>query len=196
MKLYILRHEDRTHDCSFFSPLTKDGLLNANKLVKHLENCKIDIIYSSPFIRTLQTIDPYVTKNNLKINIDYGLSEIHHEDIIAKKSIHLELPEYIAQTFNHNPNYTSIIKYDNISFPETIDHVFKRVKRVLRKIFYDYHDKDYNIVIVTHQSLCSSVLRIVNKYQPIDDNILNNYEKGQLSLVYDNRWMYKPINII
>ena len=32
MKLYILRHEDRTIDASFFGPLTKEGIINSNKL--------------------------------------------------------------------------------------------------------------------------------------------------------------------
>ena len=42
MKIYILRHEHRTNDCSFFSPLTELGLDNANKLVPILD--KLDII--------------------------------------------------------------------------------------------------------------------------------------------------------
>ncbi len=41
MKIYILRHEDRTIDASFFSPLTEKGLINANNLCFYLE--KIDI---------------------------------------------------------------------------------------------------------------------------------------------------------
>ena len=194
MKLYILRHEDRTSDCSFFSPLTKEGLINSSKLIKNLEECEIDVIFSSPFIRTLQTIDQYVTKNNLKINIEYGLSEIYNQDIIAKKSVGLELPEYIAQSFNYNPAYESIIKYNQISYPENINHVIKRTKRVLRKIFNDYYNSNYNIILVTHQSLCCSVLNIVNKYQKIDADIINNYDRGKLSLIYDNCWLYKPIN--
>lgn len=41
MKLYILRHEDRTQDATFFSPLTKQGLENATKLIKELEKVEI-----------------------------------------------------------------------------------------------------------------------------------------------------------
>ena len=36
MKIYILRHEDRTMDCTFFSPLTQKGLENAIDLI-HIE---------------------------------------------------------------------------------------------------------------------------------------------------------------
>ena len=62
MKIYILRHEERTIDASFFSPLTKQGILNSINLIPLLENLNITTIISSPFIRTLQTIKPYSKK--------------------------------------------------------------------------------------------------------------------------------------
>jgi len=87
MKIYILRHEDRTQDCSFFSPLTKTGLNNSVKLIDYLKKEKITKIYCSPFIRTLQTIYPYAKNNNININLEYGLVEIHHQDLIPKKAV-------------------------------------------------------------------------------------------------------------
>ena len=66
MKIYILRHEDRTQDCSFFSPLTETGLNNSIKLIDHLKNENITKIYCSPFIRTLQTIYPFSKCNTKK----------------------------------------------------------------------------------------------------------------------------------
>ena len=86
MKLYILRHEDRTMDLTFFSPLTKTGLENSVELIKYLENEKINIIYSSPYIRTLQTIYPYTKKYNFKTRLEYSLGELYQEDNIPKKS--------------------------------------------------------------------------------------------------------------
>ena len=71
MKLYILSHEDRNQDATFFSPLTKQGLENATKLIKELEKVEISHIYSSPYIRTLQTIHPYSKKHNLKIEVSF-----------------------------------------------------------------------------------------------------------------------------
>ena len=59
MKIYILRHEDRTMDLTFFSPLTKKGLEKSLKISDELEKLNINSIYSSPYIRTLQTIYPY-----------------------------------------------------------------------------------------------------------------------------------------
>ena len=34
MKIYILRHEERTIDASFFGPLTKNGILNSINLIQ------------------------------------------------------------------------------------------------------------------------------------------------------------------
>jgi 2,3-bisphosphoglycerate-dependent phosphoglycerate mutase len=89
MKIYILRHEDRTMDGTFFSPLTQDGLDNAVKLIELLNKYNIDCIYSSPFIRTLQTVYPYAKSKGLKINADHSLSEIQHPHIIPVKSFQI-----------------------------------------------------------------------------------------------------------
>lgn len=203
MKIYILRHEDRTQDCSFFAPLTKQGLENSINLIKYLDNNKINKIYSSPFIRTLQTIYPYSKEKMLKINIEYGLCEIHHEDIIPKKAVGINLPEYLAESFNYNKDYKTIIKPNEIIYPEREKNVLLRIKKILREIIKQNIKEEYNIVIVTHQSLCNSVLKIVKKFskdksvtENLKDNILNNYEKGKLCLVFESDigWVYKPLN--
>jgi broad specificity phosphatase PhoE len=195
MKIYILRHEHRTNDCSFFSPLTELGLDNANKLVPILDELDINIIYSSPFIRTLLTVKPYIIKNNKNINLEYGLSEIHHADIISKKAVGVLLPEYIAKSFNYNCDYKTIITAGEIKYPETYNDVVMRMKRILSNLIKKYHNKDTNILLVTHQSLCHAVLEIINKYNKnIDNHILHNYPKGKLCLIFDNDWVFKLLN--
>jgi broad specificity phosphatase PhoE len=107
MRIYILRHEERTIDCTFFSPLTKNGLEKSNKLVNYLKNLNITDIYCSPFIRTLQTINAFVKTNpdKYKLKLEYGLIEIKHPDIIPPKSHNVELPIHLAQVFNYDPYY-------------------------------------------------------------------------------------------
>jgi broad specificity phosphatase PhoE len=201
MKIYILRHEDRTQDCSFFAPLTKVGLEKAINLIPKLKGEKIDKIYCSPFIRTLQTIYPYSKEHRIPINIEYGLSELHNEEIIPKKAVGISLPEYIAESFNYNPEYVTLIKPTEIVYPENSKQAKCRIKKVLKKIIEENFNSNCNIVIVSHQTLCNSVLQIVNKASnefkgKLDDSIINNYEKGKLSLIYDSEkfWTYKPIN--
>lgn len=201
MKIYILRHEDRTQDCSFFAPLTKSGLENSINLIPILDKLKIKIIYSSPFIRTLQTIYPFSKEHDIKINIEYGLSEIHNEDIIPKKAVGISLPEYLAESFNYNPEYKTIINPTDIVFPERDKQLIIRIKRVLRRIIEENQQYDNDIIIVSHQSICSSILKIVNKHSneyknKIKEETINGYEKGKVCLVFDSEkgWTYKPIN--
>ena len=135
MKIYVLRHEDRTMDLTFFSPLTKNGLDNSIELIKHLEREKINIIYSSPYIRTLQTIYPYCKKCNIKPNLEYSLTELYQEENIPRKSYQITLPEYIAESFNFNREYVSLILPNYINFPESIRYFNKRIKEFLLFLF-------------------------------------------------------------
>jgi broad specificity phosphatase PhoE len=200
MKIFILRHEDRTQDCSFFSPLTKTGLENAINLVPYLSKNNINMIFCSPFIRTLQTILPYVKESEkCKINLEYGLGELHHEDIIPKKAVGIWLPEYLAESFDYDSGYKTIIKPTEISYPETEKDVVLRCKRVLKDIISKYFETDYNIILVTHQSICRTILKIVNSKSTefknkIDESIINNYKTGKLCKVFDGGWTYQPIN--
>jgi broad specificity phosphatase PhoE len=202
MKIFILRHEDRTQDCSFYSPLTKEGLDNAIKLIHTLSNENINLVISSPYIRCLQTVYPYCKEKGLKINIEYGLGEIQHEEIIAKRSVGLRLPEYLILSFNADINYKSIIQPEEINYPETEKQVSLRTRKVLRELIKEHLPKDIhnnlNILLVTHQTVCIQVLKIVNKSSlEFKDKIkLDNYEKGKVCLVYDSDkdWTFKEIN--
>jgi broad specificity phosphatase PhoE len=197
MKIYILRHEDRVSDCTFYSPLTKKGLDNSEKLIEILNNNNINYIFSSPFRRTLQTIYPYSNYKKYKINIEYGLSEIHHEEIIPKKSVGNLLPEYICQLFNYNPEYITIINSDQINYPESNKDVMIRIKKIIKNIITKYNNTDYNILLVTHQSLCINIIKLIKYFSSIeiDDTFLINYPVGKLSLIFDNNdWKFNLIN--
>ena len=76
MKIYLLRHEIRDmYDPSFYSPLLDAGLKNAQVLSTILDKQDINLIFSSPFKRVLQTVQPYCDMRNLKVNIEYSLYE-------------------------------------------------------------------------------------------------------------------------
>ena len=196
MKIYILRHEDRTHDCSFFSPLTELGLKRSEILANNLEKLDINLVISSPFIRTLQTIRPFLNKCKKQVNLEYGLCEIHNIDIIPKKAVGIQLPEYIAKSFNYKCDYNTIISHTDIKYPECYNDVVLRVKKILYNLIKKYTDKDINILLVTHQSLCCAILEIINNNSKnkINKYDIQNYPKGKICLVFDNDWFYKMIN--
>lgn len=199
MKIYILRHEDRTQDCSFFSPLTEKGLENSIKLIDLLKKHNISLVFSSPYIRTLQTVYPYVKEKDMTINLEYGLSEYNHQDIVSKSAIGMYLPEYLAKSFLYNPNYKTIITPFDINFPETIPQTVYRTKKCLHNIIEKYRDTEENILLVTHQTICINILNIINKSKnnenkKIPSLLLENYDKGKMSLIYNNGWNFNEIN--
>lgn len=196
MKIYILRHEDRTQDATFFSPLTSKGLSRSVDLIKILNKYGITKIYSSPFIRTLQTVYPFAKHNNLKINLEYGLAEIQSPFIIPEKSYQVRIPTYMAESFNYNPKYKSLINPEGYTYPEEDKNVLSRINTFLKYLFNNKLETDSVILIVTHQVVCNQILRIATKR---DSNInispSYNYPRGALTLVFDtDEWLFKPLN--
>jgi 2,3-bisphosphoglycerate-dependent phosphoglycerate mutase len=197
MKLYILRHEERTIDATFFAPLTEKGLNNSVLLVNYLEKLGITKIYCSPFVRTLQTIYPFSIKNNIKLNIEYNLSEIQHPSIIPPKSYSVELPLYMAKLFNYNPDYTSAMRPTMINYPESTSQLEYRTKQFLKALINKYHNTNETILLVTHQGLCQVILNVIDKIgtkNKAPDAMHIEYPMGALSLVFENKeWVYKKI---
>lgn len=211
MKIYILRHEDRTMDLTFFSPLTKNGLDKSMKISEALDKLSINTIYSSPYIRTLQTIHPYSKMTGLSVKLDYSLTELYQENNIPKKSYSITLPEYIAKSFNYDESYKSLLMPADIEFPEKISDFKKRVKSFLNDIIVNHHKSDKNIILVTHQGVIDVINKIIssskNKPTDTDINTDNNstakdkskdtfhYPKGGITKIFENnKWVFDKIN--
>ena len=189
MKLYLLRHEKRAIDNpSFYSPLLENGLIDADKLKYILDDFNINIIYSSPFKRVLQTVKPYCDMKKMQVNIEYSLYEqiYHHESHRIKfnkndfkKDIQETDPEYYLK----NNDYVSYVPLDNIEFTE---NTVMRSTNFLKYIINKYKDTDLNILFATHGGI---ILDMVNgkdsDFPPM----------GGLLLYYDGIQKYvKPIN--
>lgn len=197
MKLYVLRHEDRTMDLTFFSPLTKNGLNNSVNLIKFLEKEKINSIYSSPYIRTLQTVYPYAKKYDIKPKLEYSLTELYQDENIPKKSYQITLPEYISDSFNYDKVYNSLIMPDNINFPEDLKDFNKRIKNFLKNIIKDNYLTDKNILLVTHQGVIDLILyTIMRKNGDVSSKLGDKvYPKGGLTKIFEDfDWVIDKIN--
>jgi broad specificity phosphatase PhoE len=194
MKIFILRHEDRTQDASFFSPLTKNGLENSKKLIEKFEDLGINYVYSSPYIRTLQTIYPYVKSKDKQIRLEYALSEINDPHLIPKNAHGTFLPEYLAQSFLYDENYKCVIQPNELKYPEIEKDVLTRVKNFLKILITNHYKTDDRVLLVTHQVICNNILKLINKSLKNKAEI-NNYQTGMITLVFeDNDWTFKPIN--
>jgi len=92
----------------FDSLLLEEGLLNSEtNVVNQLEKYDFDYIYSSPYIRCLQTLKPYIKFYNKSVNIDYNLCE-SFDNIKDKSQIFRELTTLEELEYNViGTSYTS-----------------------------------------------------------------------------------------
>ncbi len=167
MRLILLRHEERDLlDPRFFTELTLKGKENALELVKKLNNEKIDIIFSSPFLRTLQTIYPYSTYNNQKVNAEYGLYEYIHNPIFNQNNWYHSLDEFNNSNYSYidniiNHNYKSIIKKNDFKILEDNQSIENRLIKFFDYLLNNYHDK--TVLIVSHMGTINTIKNLYIK---------------------------------
>ncbi len=185
MKLYVLRHERRGSDASFYSPLLKEGLDNSEKLVTYLDNEKIDLIFSSPFKRTLQTVKPYCDKKNLKINVEFSLYEKMHKDFFNKNTYKMNIQENDDEYYLINKNYESFHKMENLIYHPKFNDIKNRTNKFVNHLINKYKNTNYNILLVSHATTVNSILYDCEK----------KYRMGLFTKFYDNdKFVNIPIN--
>ena len=172
MKIILLRHEERGYNIGFFSNLTENGMLRAHtSLPLNLKKLNIDIIFSSPFIRTLQTIYPYAIQNNIKINIEYGLYEYQHNPYFLLGQWYYTLDDIKDTNLKSiiNNNYKSIVVKDDFSILEDENDLGNRINKFIDYLKINYKNK--TILIVTHKG-------VINKIKNVNMN--SEYPMGHL----------------
>ena len=75
--VYFVRHAQPNIDIhnDAVRPLSVKGLEDRKKLVLYFKQKKIDVAYSSPFKRAIETIDPIVKDKRISCLIDENLRE-------------------------------------------------------------------------------------------------------------------------
>lgn len=177
MKLILLRHEERGIDIGFYSNLTENGILKSYSLAVILKKMKIDIIFSSPFIRTLQTIYPYCLKYNKKINIEYGLYEYLHNPYFLFVQWYYTRDHINDEQLKNiiNDNYISIVNKDDFSVLENENDLEKRIKKFFKYLLLNYKDK--TVLLVTHKAIVNKIKDIYLKQTNLNENFdMGNFE--------------------
>ncbi|ADO67158.1 putative phosphoglycerate mutase [Cafeteria roenbergensis virus] len=200
MKIYFLRHENRYMITSFFTPLTEKGKQNSVKLINTLKTLDITTIYSSPLLRTLQTIEPFVKNLKKKINLENSIREINNINILTKKESIFDLPKEFFKKFNINSSYKSFLKSEEIIYPEEISNLKRRFNNFLKYLIKKYHKTNENILIVSHAGIIEGFIRKLEKKKEF--NLLQkikpyNYPLGKITqIVNKNKLVFQPINWI
>ena len=173
MKLIILRHEERPNNSLFFTPLTENGKKNAEELKNKLQD-NIDLIYSSPFLRVLQTIYPYCKKHNKTVNVENSFYEYcqppdfnhnNHRHFISEYN-KFEYYEYITNIINKK--YKSSVFVSNIKYLEKEQDIQNRVFPFIYNLCKKYKNTNKTILIISHMSICNFIKKVFNKNIKID----------------------------
>jgi broad specificity phosphatase PhoE len=183
MKVYILRNElHNLEDPTFMTELTDEGIYNSNTSLKELlESIEIDTVYSSPFIRTLQTILPYVKFKKINVKIDYSLSEIIKNKLFIEKP-DIELTVSLKKKYLVDKDYNSIWNKNILKYKERNMQIKHRVKMFISYLFKKYEKTNKQILICTHMGICNHILSILS-----EEIVNSKYDIGKISTIENNR---------
>ena len=151
--IYMIRHakspfvfgEERTRN------LSAQGLIDAQKVTDIMNNEKIDLIVSSPYIRAIQTIEGIATNKDIEIIVYEQLRERQLKG--AFKLTEDEIQQAIKTSF------------DDIDFQltdgESIRDVQNRAIPVIKNLLNNYEGK--TIIIGTHGNVMTIIMNYFNK---------------------------------
>ncbi len=125
-------------------PLSEDGFIQAEELGKRLKNENITQIFSSPFLRTIQTANKVAQVLNLPIKLEAGLGEWHN-------------PDWMTETPETHPQELLELEYPGIDwsyqsrvipqYPEDEAAVNRRTGETVRKLVAEFSE---DILLVGH----------------------------------------------
>ena len=189
MKIYVLRHEIRDlKNPTFYSPLLSSGLENSEILKGILNKYNINLIFSSPFKRVLQTVKPYCDMKNIHVNIEYSLYEqiFIHDNVdniyqFDKNNFRKRLLPNDAEYYLKNKHYKSYLPLNRINYNNnTKERAIKFMNYIIKK----YKNTEHNILLATHEGIIQDLL---DNYEP--------FPMGGLYLCYDSgHKVCMPIN--
>lgn len=154
MKLYVIRHGRTEKNLlnvvhgQTESNLTTEGIKRTQKLKPKIDKLKIDVVISSPLIRTKQTAQILVG-NRLPINIDDRLIE---RDWGLCEGASVETVDRV-KCWNYYLNY----KENSI---EPLSDFMKRIIDFIHDIKNKYKDK--NVLVITHSAVSRAIYYYLN----------------------------------
>jgi len=143
--VYFIRHAkpDISKKDDMTRPLLFKGVEKSKELVNTFKEIKIDCIFSSPFKRSIQTIEPIAKDKNIKIEIivDFRERKMSNEWIENYE-------EYSKKQWNDF--------YYKLADGESLNEVQKRNIKELEKILLK--NKGKTIIIGTHGTALSTII--------------------------------------
>ena len=125
-------------------PLSDDGVIQAQQLGQRLKSENIAHIFSSPFLRTVQTADQVAQALDLPIKLEAGLSEWLNPEWMKQKPETLS-PETLAQEYPRiDRRYRSRVVPQ---YPESNETVMGRTAQTVRQLVEEFSE---DVLLVGH----------------------------------------------
>ena len=125
-------------------PLSDDGIIQAQELGNRLKSEKIAHIFSSPFLRTIQTANQVAQILDLPIKLEAGLSEWLNPNWMSETP-QTHPQEFLAQQYSRiDWNYRSRVLP---KYPETEISVRERTRKTVRRLVKEFSE---DILLVGH----------------------------------------------
>ena len=159
MKVYVLRHgttvwneEGRTQGRRQ-NKLSESGKKLAEQIAEKLKNEKIDVIYASPLMRTIQTTNIVNKYHNAKVNRCELLTEV--DQGVYSGRLWRKLTDEEKQLKQERHPSTGM---------ETYEQAFERTKKFVETILKN--EKSENVMLVSHNNICSMLELIFTNTAP------------------------------
>lgn len=185
MKIYLMRHEQRSNNKTHTGLLAPEGLLRSKSSTKsNLKDLGITHIYCSPFKRCLQTIGPYAEQHGLNINIDYRIHEVIKSSLFKNYNSQ-KIDEY---TFRSYP--VCSVQRMTINYPETSKDIYTRTSNFMNNVIYKHKNTDDVVLICTHMGVIRHILDTYSYIKmgdiiELNENRLKLFIKGLVNFFKD-----------
>jgi broad specificity phosphatase PhoE len=160
--LWLLRHAHRLDFIQpewfesaiypYDPPLSAEGLARSIVIAEELSQFSIDLIFTSPFLRTIQTVDPLARMLQLPIRLEWGLCEWLCQDWTSALPETTPIDKLTVDYPNIDSAYQSLVVP---CYPETQAELNARTNIIAHRLV---QSNAQNIVAIAHKG---SVLGIV-----------------------------------
>lgn len=149
LKVYFVRHAESVASSQKLhqradSPLSENGKKQAKLVAKRLKNIEIDLVYTSPFAKALETANIINEEMKAPIEIMESFREAKRSTSIEGLQVGSNLPlkiEELARKNRHNPLW----KYED---SETVQEMWDRTKLALNHLVKN--NDSQSVLVVSH----------------------------------------------
>ncbi|MBW4665658.1 MAG: histidine phosphatase family protein [Chroococcus sp. CMT-3BRIN-NPC107] len=152
--IWIARHANRldfvnpdwflTAQRRYDPPLSEDGIVQASQLAQRLKKENIKAIFSSPFLRTIQTANQVAEVLDLQIKLESGLSEWLNPEWMSETPEKMPIHELVTLFPRIDRNYNSRVV---AQYPEIGKTAFLRAGETARRLVGEFSE---DILLVGH----------------------------------------------